>query len=240
MSDRKDEMHYEAMAQEALRGVIKAALRRAASPEGLPGEHHLYVSFQTRAPGVSVPPDLSARYPEEMTIVLQNQFWDLAPGETFFSVMLKFGGQAKKLSVPYAAVTRLHDPSVGFALQFEPGPVREHERRGRDPAPAHGQRTVGSGTCQDRQGRPASPMAMDPRSSPSTSSGRSELTPKSTSLRRLRQSPPTRTSSPASRTPSAAPPAPTPWAFTSPAWTRRRWSWRLSSPPSRSSPTPPG
>ena len=125
MSDRKDEMHYEAMAQEALRGVIKAALRRAASPEGLPGEHHLYISFQTRAPGVSVPPDLSARYPEEMTIVLQNQFWDLAPGETFFSVMLKFGGQAKKLSVPYAAVTRLHDPSVGFALQFEPGPEEQ-------------------------------------------------------------------------------------------------------------------
>ena len=121
MSDRKDQMHYEAMAQEALRGVVKQALRRAASPEGLPGEHHFYISFRTRAPGVSAPSDLTARYPDEMTIVLQNQFWDLAPGETFFSVVLKFGGQPKKLSVPYAAVTRFHDPSVGFALQFEPG-----------------------------------------------------------------------------------------------------------------------
>jgi hypothetical protein len=142
MSDRKDEMHYEAMAQEALRGVVKAALRVAASPEGLPGEHHLYISFQTRAPGVSAPPDLIARYPEEMTIVLQNQFWDLAPGETFFSVVLKFGGQPKKLSVPYAAVTRLHDPSVGFALQFEPGPVEAtaevetlHPRTDNEPSP---------------------------------------------------------------------------------------------------------
>ncbi len=142
MSDRKDEMHYEAMAQEALRGVVKAALRRAASPEGLPGEHHLYISFQTRGAGVTVPPDLIARYPDEMTIVLQNQFWDLAPGETFFSVVLKFGGQPKKLSVPYAAVTRFHDPSVGFALQFEPGAVEGtaeiemlHPRSDNEPSP---------------------------------------------------------------------------------------------------------
>ena len=115
----QDRMNYEAMAQEALRGVVKAALKRAAAPEGLPGAHHFYITFKTEAPGVSGPNDLLSKYPDEMTIVLQHQYWDLAPGETFFSVTLKFGGQPKRVSVPYAAVTRFYDPSVQFLLQFE-------------------------------------------------------------------------------------------------------------------------
>lgn len=115
----QDSMRYDAMAQEALRGVVKAALKKAASPEGLPGAHHFYITFKTDSPGVSGPPDLLSKYPDEMTIVLQHQFWDLAPGETFFSVSLKFGGQPKRLSVPYTAVTRFYDPSVQFLLQFE-------------------------------------------------------------------------------------------------------------------------
>lgn len=126
MSAGQDLMNYEEMAQEALRGVVKQALKKAASPERLPGDHHLYITFQTRAQGVSVPPELSARYRDEMTIVLQHQYWDLAPGETFFSVVLKFDGQPRKLSIPYSAVTRFQDPSVGFGLQFQPEPV-EHE-----------------------------------------------------------------------------------------------------------------
>ena len=113
----QDQMHYEAMAQEALRGVVKAALKRAAAPEGLPGAHHFYITFKTEAPGVSGPNDLLGKYPDEMTIVLQHQYWDLAPGETFFSVTLKFGGQPKRMSVPYAAVTRFYDPSVQFLLR---------------------------------------------------------------------------------------------------------------------------
>jgi hypothetical protein len=117
----QDLMGYEGMAQEALRGVVKAALKRAAQPGGLPGAHHLYITFRTRAPGVSAPPELTDRYADEMTVVLQHQFWDLAPGETFFAVTLKFGGSPKRLSVPYAAVTRFYDPSVQFLLQFEPG-----------------------------------------------------------------------------------------------------------------------
>ncbi len=115
----QDLMRYEAMAQDALRGVVKAALKRAAAPEGLPGAHHFYITFKTDAQGVSGPPDLLGKYPDEMTIVLQHQYWDLAPGETFFSVTLQFGGQPKRLSVPYAAVTRFYDPSVQFLLQFE-------------------------------------------------------------------------------------------------------------------------
>ncbi len=118
-NDHQDLMHYDALAQEALRGVIKAALKRAAEPGGLPGAHHFYITFRTRAPGVSVPAELVERYPEEMTIILQHQYWDLAPGETFFQVTLKFGGSPKPLSIPYVAVTRFYDPSVQFLLQFE-------------------------------------------------------------------------------------------------------------------------
>jgi hypothetical protein len=124
----QDLMHYEAMAQEALRGVVKAALKRAAG-EGLPGAHHFYITFKTDAAGVSGPPDLLAKYPDEMTIVLQHQYWDLAPGETFFSVTLQFGGQPKRLSIPYAAVTRFYDPSVQWLLQFEPPPPAPAEAR---------------------------------------------------------------------------------------------------------------
>jgi len=133
----QDLMHYDAMAQEALRGVIKSALKRAAS-EGLPGAHHFYITFKTDAAGVSGPDDLLSKYPDEMTIVLQHQFWDLAPGETFFSVTLQFGGQPKRLSVPYAAVTRFYDPSVQFLLPFEPPPpAPKSERRAKaEPAPA--------------------------------------------------------------------------------------------------------
>jgi hypothetical protein len=115
----QDLMHYEAMAQDALRGVVRTALKRAAAPGGLPGAHHFYITFKTEAPGVSAPPDLLAKYPDEMTIVLQHQYRDLAPGETFFTVTLRFGGDPKRLEVPYAAVTRFYDPSVQFLLQFE-------------------------------------------------------------------------------------------------------------------------
>ncbi|HYG28201.1 MAG TPA: ClpXP protease specificity-enhancing factor SspB [Caulobacteraceae bacterium] len=115
----QDLMHYDAMAQEALRGVIRTALRRAAEPAGLPGEHHFYITFRTQAPGVSGPADLLSKYPDEMTIVLQHQYWDLDVEEAGFGVTLKFGGQPKRVELPYAAVTRFYDPSVQFLLQFE-------------------------------------------------------------------------------------------------------------------------
>jgi len=115
----EDRMNYEALAQDALRGVVKAALKVAAGPGGIPPDHHFYITFKTRAPGVSGPAEVLSKYPDEMTIVIQHQYWDLAPGETFFTVTLKFGGSPKKLSVPYAAVTRFFDPYVQFGLQFE-------------------------------------------------------------------------------------------------------------------------
>lgn len=148
----EDLMNYEALAQDALRGVVKAALKVAAAPGGIPGDHHFYITFRTKAPGVSGPPDLLGKYPDEMTIVLQHQYWDLAPGETFFTVTLKFGGSPKKLSVPYAAVTRFFDPHVQFGLQFEP-PAMDVEPAGLDdlavegaageaPPPAEGPKVV--------------------------------------------------------------------------------------------------
>ena len=115
----QDLMHYEMMAQDAMRGVVRAALKRAAAPAGLPGDHHFYITFKTQAPGVSGPPEVLARYPDEMSIILQHEYWDLAPGETFFSVTLKFAGEAKRLSIPYAAVSRFIDPSVQYGLQFD-------------------------------------------------------------------------------------------------------------------------
>ena len=114
-----DLMGYEAMAQDALRGVVRAALKRAAGPEGLPDPHHFYITFKTRAPGVSIPSDLVAKYPDEMTIVLQHQFENLTPDETVFSVTLTFSGAPRALSIPYAALTRFYDPSVQFLLTFE-------------------------------------------------------------------------------------------------------------------------
>ena len=129
-----DEMHYEQLAQDALRGVIRAALERAAGPDGIPGAHHFYITFRTRAPGVSVPPDILAKYPEEMTVVLQHQYWDLKVEPNRFSVMLKFGGMPKVLAMPYAAVTRFYDPSVQFLLQFET-PVELETVEEEEPAP---------------------------------------------------------------------------------------------------------
>ena len=112
-----DRIDYDALQQEALRGVVRAALKQAATT-GLPRDHHFYITFKTGAPGVTGPKELLEQYPDEMMIVLQHQFWDLSPGETSFSVTLKFGGQPKTLTAPYAAITQFWDPSIDFRLRF--------------------------------------------------------------------------------------------------------------------------
>ena len=114
-----DLMDYAALTQNALRGVIRQALLRAASKDGLPGEHHFYITFLTRGTGVSIPEDLLARYPYDITIVLQHQFRDLRVTEDFMRVTLTFGGVPKILTVPFAAITRFHDPYAQFMLEFE-------------------------------------------------------------------------------------------------------------------------
>lgn len=115
----KDLMRYDRMAQNALRGVVREALKVAADVKGLPGDHHFYVSFDTQAPGVELADYLQERYPKEMTIVLEHQFWDLVVEEEKFSVGLSFSQSPEKLVIPFAAVTRFYDPSVQFGLQFD-------------------------------------------------------------------------------------------------------------------------
>ena len=114
----QDLFDYPKMVETALRGVVREALARAAR-EGLPGDHHFYVSFRTGAPGVIVPKYLLTKYPDEMTIVLQNQFRGLEVGVDAFSVNLSFQSRSERLTVPFAAVTTFADPSVNFGLQFE-------------------------------------------------------------------------------------------------------------------------
>ena len=116
----QDLMNYEQMTQLALRGVVRDAIRRVIREDGLPGTHHFYITFLTRFPGAEIDEALAKKYPEEITIVLEHQFWDLTANEDNFEVTLKFGGVPKYIKVPYTAITRFHDPSVGFALQFEP------------------------------------------------------------------------------------------------------------------------
>lgn len=110
---------YEHLMQDALRGVVRAALQQATGPRGIPGKHHFYITFRTHAPGVTIPDHLRARYPDEMTIVLEHQFWDLEVYGDRFRVMLKFSGQPHAVTIPFAAVTRFFDPSVKFGLQFD-------------------------------------------------------------------------------------------------------------------------
>ncbi len=113
-------MNYDQMTQLALRGVVRDAIRRVIREDGLPGAHHFYITFLTRFPGVDIDESLAKKYTDEITIVLEHQYWDLKAGDESFEVTLKFSGVPKFLSVPYTAVTRFHDPSVGFALQFDP------------------------------------------------------------------------------------------------------------------------
>jgi hypothetical protein len=127
-----DHIRYDLLAQEALRGMVHRVLVDAAK-NGLPGEHHFYISFDTRAPGVRISPRLREKYPEEMTIVLQHQFWDLIVNEDSFEVGLSFGGVPEKLFVPLQAVKGFFDPSVQFALQFE---VAAADTAGDPPVPA--------------------------------------------------------------------------------------------------------
>jgi uncharacterized protein len=113
-----DHIRYDLLTQEALRSVLRRVLQDAAK-DGLPGDHHFYISFNSGAPGVRLSKRLRAQYPEEMTIVLQHQFRDLKVGEQGFEVGLSFSGVSEHLVVPFDAIKRFFDPSVQFGLQFE-------------------------------------------------------------------------------------------------------------------------
>ena len=113
----EDHMRYDILAQEALRGVVRKVLAEVAKT-GLPGEHHFFISFVTRAPGVRLSEKLLGQYDKEMTIVIQNQYWDLKVSETSFEVGLSFDGIPETLVIPFSAVKGFFDPSVQFGLQL--------------------------------------------------------------------------------------------------------------------------
>jgi hypothetical protein len=122
---------YDEIVQDALRAVVGRVLGEIEQSGGLPGEHHFYITFKTRMPGVAIPKHLLERFPDEMTIVIQHRFWDLKVEDDAFSVGLSFGGVPATLHVPFAAVTQFHDPAVDFALTFQANaaeePHEEHE-----------------------------------------------------------------------------------------------------------------
>ncbi|MFC3703261.1 SspB family protein [Devosia honganensis] len=131
----EDHMRYDILAQEALRGVVRKVLAEV-SRTGLPGEHHFFISFATRAPGVRISEELLKQYDQEMTIVLQNQFWDLKVTEAAFEVGLSFNGQPEMLVVPFAAIKGFFDPSVQFGLQFDPANAGNDAEAGEEAADA--------------------------------------------------------------------------------------------------------
>jgi hypothetical protein len=128
-----DHIRYDVLARDALRGVLRRVLTDAAE-HGLPGEHHFFITFISTADGVKLSPRLLAQYPEEMTIILQHQFWDLVVTEDRFEVGLSFGGIPERLVVPFAAIKSFIDPSVQFRLDFEPSDAAIETAAGNLPA----------------------------------------------------------------------------------------------------------
>jgi len=114
----EDHIRYDILAQEALRGVMRKVLAEVART-GLPGSHHFFITFLTGAPGVRISSRLRERYPEQMTIVVQFQYWDLKVSETGFEIGLSFSDIPEKLEIPFSAVRGFYDPSVNFELEFD-------------------------------------------------------------------------------------------------------------------------
>ncbi|AKI01309.1 hypothetical protein IMCC20628_02612 [Hoeflea sp. IMCC20628] len=115
----QDHIRYDILAQDALRGVIRKVLSEVAATGYLPGDHHFFITFLTEAPGVRISTALKERYPEQMTIVVQHQFWEMKVTESLFEIGLSFSDKPEKLVVPFAAVRGFYDPSVNFELEFD-------------------------------------------------------------------------------------------------------------------------
>jgi hypothetical protein len=175
-----DHIRYDLLTQQALRGVVRSVLSDAAK-KGLPGDHHFYIEFDTKASGVRMSDRLRAQHPDKMTIILQHQFWDLAVNEQGFEVGLSFGGISEKLSIPFEAISGFFDPSVQFGLQFEevaegqggrmpanaqekaPGKAQEKAPDSAAAKPAKKKRFPGSApTLVEPETAPAGPAADEP------------------------------------------------------------------------------
>ncbi|MBB6178673.1 SspB family protein [Pseudorhizobium flavum] len=123
----QDHIRYDILAQDALRGVIRKVLSEVAATGRLPGDHHFFITFLTGAPGVRISQHLKTKYPEQMTIVIQHQFWDLKISDTQFEIGLSFSDTPERLVVPFNAIRGFYDPSVNFELEFEVPLAEEDE-----------------------------------------------------------------------------------------------------------------
>ena len=159
----EDLIRYDILAQDALRGVVRKVLSEVARTGGLPGEHHFFISFSTTAPGVRVSTRLLAQYPEEMTIVLQHQYWDLSVTEHALEVGLSFNGVPERLLIPFSAIKAFHDPSVGFQLQFAvvAPPVQAAEPEAEAAAPVKVVAAPAPVVALEKKGEPAKPPAAE-------------------------------------------------------------------------------
>ena len=166
----KDLIGYNTMVESGLRSVVREALRRVAA-EGWPGTHHAYIAFKTAAPGVELPDSLLARHPEELTIVLQHQFWGLEVDDDSFAVTLSFNKVGQRIVVPFAALTSYADPSVKFGLQFGVPPEAREEappkaRGKRVPSKARGDKVLPEADGAEAGGEEVTPEARGEETSP--------------------------------------------------------------------------
>ena len=141
----EDLMEYDQLAREALRDVIRRSLKRVEAEGELPGEHHFYISFDTQAEGVRISSRLEKQYPEEMTIVMQHQFWGLEVTEEKFSLELSFNNVPEKLVIPFEAIKGFFDPSVQFGLQFDNDEANENQRKFKDDLTLEEETELGDG-----------------------------------------------------------------------------------------------
>jgi hypothetical protein len=148
-----DHIRYDVLARDALRGVLRKVLTDAAA-HGLPGEHHFFITFVSKAEGVKLSARLLAQYPDEMTIILQHQFWDLVVSEDRFEVGLSFGGIPERLVVPFSAIKSFLDPSVKFGLQFDTSDVDESAPAGLPAVPAPSAVSVAPAATEDEPPSP--------------------------------------------------------------------------------------
>jgi len=175
-----DFIRYDLLVQDALRSVVRKVLTDAAR-SGLPGEHHFNISFKTQAPGVNIPAQMRQRYPDEMAIILQHEFWDLTVGPETFEVSLNFSRKPERLTIPFDSITGFSDPSVPFGFKLEPRLTSERETT----APAPGLREIPkparvptpAPARVPAPAKPLAPIATKPAPTEKTSDKTSEKTP---------------------------------------------------------------
>lgn len=157
-------LQYDKMLDQALRQVVRKALA-AVSEHGLPGAHHFYLGFRTTYPGVEIALELKERYPEEMTIVLQHQFWGLEVEPDAFTVTLSFNNRQQRLRIPYDALTNFADPAAKFGLQFQAGRLAPAAAQGETPAPVPAEIPIGEigaeGALQEAESADAKVVPLD-------------------------------------------------------------------------------